>query len=237
MAGDSCPFAHGREEAYIRRLNLTSLDLLAQVSYHPAKYKTRPCNGPSLGLKYLASFTNTDMAAAGTDCRGEGACCFAHDETEMRPLRPSCNSPPHHVSIDLCNFLDQARRPRTVLVLHAGIARRPERVCRSYWRCLVSPTCRSSIRGSGPGVPVPESRPARARSAQASWPCSQACGLGWAGRQGLSRCVQASSLHQYTEDRWNLQPESQILCLLSALRSAHALATMTLPQCPVHGLI
>eukprot|EP00439_Symbiodinium_sp_Y106_P075363 s1385_g14.t3 len=52
MAGDACTFAHGREE----------------VSYHPAKYKTRPCNG--------------------TDCRGEGACCFAHDETEMRQSAP-----------------------------------------------------------------------------------------------------------------------------------------------------
>mmetsp|Transcript_43289 Transcript_43289/g.101047 ORF Transcript_43289/g.101047 Transcript_43289/m.101047 type:complete len:529 (+) Transcript_43289:91-1677(+) len=48
MAGDACPWAHGREE----------------VSYHPAKYKTRACNG--------------------TDCRGEGACCFAHDDREMR---------------------------------------------------------------------------------------------------------------------------------------------------------
>mmetsp|Transcript_23995 Transcript_23995/g.56836 ORF Transcript_23995/g.56836 Transcript_23995/m.56836 type:complete len:173 (-) Transcript_23995:146-664(-) len=44
LAGDACSLAHGREE----------------VSYHPAKYKTRPCNG--------------------TDCRGEGACCFAHSQ-------------------------------------------------------------------------------------------------------------------------------------------------------------
>lgn len=47
LAGDSCPLAHGREE----------------VSFHPAKYKTRPCNG--------------------TDCRGEGACCFAHSDNEL----------------------------------------------------------------------------------------------------------------------------------------------------------
>jgi len=48
MAADSCCYAHGRDE----------------VSYHPAKYKTRMCNG--------------------TDCRGEGVCCFAHGEFELR---------------------------------------------------------------------------------------------------------------------------------------------------------
>ncbi|CAL1147661.1 unnamed protein product [Cladocopium goreaui] len=53
LAGDSCPLAHGREE----------------VSFHPAKYKTRPCNG--------------------TDCRGEGACCFAHSDNELRQHAPA----------------------------------------------------------------------------------------------------------------------------------------------------
>lgn len=52
LAGDSCPLAHGREE----------------VSFHPAKYKTRACNG--------------------TDCRGEGACCFAHSNDELRQHAP-----------------------------------------------------------------------------------------------------------------------------------------------------
>eukprot|EP00931_Biecheleriopsis_adriatica_P032442 TRINITY_DN18932_c0_g1_i1.p1 TRINITY_DN18932_c0_g1~~TRINITY_DN18932_c0_g1_i1.p1 ORF type:complete len:612 (-),score=100.73 TRINITY_DN18932_c0_g1_i1:142-1977(-) len=47
-AGSSCVFAHSREE----------------ISYHPAKYKTKRCNG--------------------TGCRGQAVCCFAHDEAEMR---------------------------------------------------------------------------------------------------------------------------------------------------------
>eukprot|EP00448_Togula_jolla_P004262 CAMPEP_0170608400 /NCGR_PEP_ID=MMETSP0224-20130122/21564_1 /TAXON_ID=285029 /ORGANISM="Togula jolla, Strain CCCM 725" /LENGTH=592 /DNA_ID=CAMNT_0010933623 /DNA_START=18 /DNA_END=1796 /DNA_ORIENTATION=+ len=46
--GNSCIFAHNREE----------------ISYHPAKYKTRQCNGHG--------------------CRGEAICCFAHSELEMR---------------------------------------------------------------------------------------------------------------------------------------------------------
>jgi len=43
--GDTCPFAHTRDE----------------ISYHPAKYKTRRCNGRG--------------------CRGD-ICCFAHSECE-----------------------------------------------------------------------------------------------------------------------------------------------------------
>jgi len=50
--GNACLFAHGRDE----------------VSYHPAKYKTRPCNGH--------------------ECRGEGVCCFAHSEAELRHWAP-----------------------------------------------------------------------------------------------------------------------------------------------------
>eukprot|EP00440_Ansanella_granifera_P028180 gb/GFBE01030621.1/.p1 GENE.gb/GFBE01030621.1/~~gb/GFBE01030621.1/.p1 ORF type:complete len:633 (+),score=117.47 gb/GFBE01030621.1/:1-1899(+) len=46
--GKNCAFAHSREE----------------ISYHPAKYKTRRCNGKG--------------------CRGQAICCFAHDEVEMR---------------------------------------------------------------------------------------------------------------------------------------------------------
>jgi len=46
--GEACPFAHGKEE----------------VSYHPAKYKTRLCNVQ--------------------DCRGEDVCCFAHGDNELR---------------------------------------------------------------------------------------------------------------------------------------------------------
>mmetsp|Transcript_158863 Transcript_158863/g.280659 ORF Transcript_158863/g.280659 Transcript_158863/m.280659 type:complete len:639 (+) Transcript_158863:83-1999(+) len=46
--GEACIFAHGRNE----------------VSYHPAKYKTRLCNV--------------------TECRGEAVCCFAHTEDELR---------------------------------------------------------------------------------------------------------------------------------------------------------
>lgn len=42
--GDACVYAHGREE----------------LSHHPAKYKTRPCNGRG--------------------CRGVELCCFAHDD-------------------------------------------------------------------------------------------------------------------------------------------------------------
>eukprot|EP00811_Abedinium_folium_P037380 NODE_99_length_3687_cov_6.870506.p1 GENE.NODE_99_length_3687_cov_6.870506~~NODE_99_length_3687_cov_6.870506.p1 ORF type:complete len:642 (+),score=140.39 NODE_99_length_3687_cov_6.870506:142-2067(+) len=64
--GIACPFAHGQEE----------------ISYHPAKYKTRMCNGRS--------------------CRGEGICCFAHGEGELRSWAPerfsywslvACNAP------------------------------------------------------------------------------------------------------------------------------------------------
>lgn len=50
--GDSCVFAHSREE----------------ISYHPAKYKTRRCNGRG--------------------CRGEAICCFAHGESELRVWAP-----------------------------------------------------------------------------------------------------------------------------------------------------
>lgn len=49
---DSCVFAHSHEE----------------ISYHPAKYKTRRCNGRG--------------------CRGEAICCFAHSEAELRVLAP-----------------------------------------------------------------------------------------------------------------------------------------------------
>lgn len=57
--GDSCIFAHNPEE----------------ISYHPAKYKTRLCNGRG--------------------CRGLAICCFAHGEDEMRKWavdRYSCSS-------------------------------------------------------------------------------------------------------------------------------------------------
>jgi hypothetical protein len=50
--GPGCVFAHGRDE----------------VSYHPAKYKTRMCNGH--------------------ECRGEAICCFAHDKEELRAAGP-----------------------------------------------------------------------------------------------------------------------------------------------------
>eukprot|EP00419_Tripos_fusus_P038048 CAMPEP_0172770864 /NCGR_PEP_ID=MMETSP1074-20121228/189517_1 /TAXON_ID=2916 /ORGANISM="Ceratium fusus, Strain PA161109" /LENGTH=72 /DNA_ID=CAMNT_0013606701 /DNA_START=246 /DNA_END=460 /DNA_ORIENTATION=- len=50
--GDACVFAHSREE----------------ISYHPAKYKTRRCNGRG--------------------CRGEAICCFAHSEAELRVWAP-----------------------------------------------------------------------------------------------------------------------------------------------------
>lgn len=46
--GDQCLFAHTREE----------------ISYHAAKYKTKPCND--------------------RDCRGQEVCCFAHGEGELR---------------------------------------------------------------------------------------------------------------------------------------------------------
>jgi len=52
--GDACLFAHGFEE----------------VSFHPAKYKTKLCNG--------------------RDCRGEGICCFAHGESELRHWASEC---------------------------------------------------------------------------------------------------------------------------------------------------
>merc|ERR1719383_541644 len=52
-AGGMCRFAHGMYE----------------VSYHPAKYKTRLCNGH--------------------ECRGEGICCFAHSEAEHRIHAPA----------------------------------------------------------------------------------------------------------------------------------------------------
>jgi hypothetical protein len=51
-SGDECIFAHNREE----------------ISYHPAKYKTRRCNGKG--------------------CRGESICCFAHTEEEVRSWAP-----------------------------------------------------------------------------------------------------------------------------------------------------
>lgn len=51
-SGDVCVFAHSREE----------------ISYHPAKYKTRRCNGRG--------------------CRGEAICCFAHSEAELRVWAP-----------------------------------------------------------------------------------------------------------------------------------------------------
>lgn len=50
--GSACPFAHGRDE----------------VSYHPAKYKTRLCNRH--------------------ECRGENSCCFAHSDAELRLWGP-----------------------------------------------------------------------------------------------------------------------------------------------------
>jgi len=50
--GEACVFAHSREE----------------ISYHPAKYKTRRCNGRG--------------------CRGEAICCFAHGEAELRVWAP-----------------------------------------------------------------------------------------------------------------------------------------------------
>jgi hypothetical protein len=48
-SGDECVFAHSKEE----------------ISYHPAKYKTRRCNI--------------------RNCRGESICCFAHNEKDLRP--------------------------------------------------------------------------------------------------------------------------------------------------------
>eukprot|EP00928_Gymnodinium_smaydae_P070594 TRINITY_DN54401_c0_g1_i1.p1 TRINITY_DN54401_c0_g1~~TRINITY_DN54401_c0_g1_i1.p1 ORF type:complete len:625 (-),score=122.05 TRINITY_DN54401_c0_g1_i1:127-2001(-) len=54
--GKSCPFAHNREE----------------VSYHPAKYKTKICNGHG--------------------CRGEATCCFAHTDDELRTWAPETYS-------------------------------------------------------------------------------------------------------------------------------------------------
>eukprot|EP00929_Paragymnodinium_shiwhaense_P032980 TRINITY_DN18200_c0_g1_i2.p1 TRINITY_DN18200_c0_g1~~TRINITY_DN18200_c0_g1_i2.p1 ORF type:complete len:270 (+),score=17.42 TRINITY_DN18200_c0_g1_i2:319-1128(+) len=48
----TCIYAHSREE----------------ISYHPAKYKTRLCNGRG--------------------CRGEAICCFAHNEGELRTWAP-----------------------------------------------------------------------------------------------------------------------------------------------------
>mmetsp|Transcript_58845 Transcript_58845/g.97724 ORF Transcript_58845/g.97724 Transcript_58845/m.97724 type:complete len:657 (-) Transcript_58845:207-2177(-) len=51
-SGNGCMFAHSREE----------------ISYHPAKYKTRRCNGRG--------------------CRGEAICCFAHTESELRIWAP-----------------------------------------------------------------------------------------------------------------------------------------------------
>jgi len=51
-SGDDCVFAHSREE----------------ISYHPAKYKTRKCNGRG--------------------CRGENICCFAHSDAELRGWAP-----------------------------------------------------------------------------------------------------------------------------------------------------
>lgn len=49
--GDGCQFAHSKDE----------------ISYHPAKYKTRACNG--------------------RDCR-KAICCFAHDDRELRVMAP-----------------------------------------------------------------------------------------------------------------------------------------------------
>jgi len=51
--GDDCIFAHNQEE----------------ISYHAAKYKTKPCNGTA-------------------SCRGEATCCFAHGPAELRPWAP-----------------------------------------------------------------------------------------------------------------------------------------------------
>lgn len=48
IRGNTCPFAHTKDEE----------------SYHPAKYKTRLCNG--------------------LNCRGVDSCCFAHGEEELR---------------------------------------------------------------------------------------------------------------------------------------------------------
>lgn len=50
--GVNCTLAHSREE----------------ISYHPAKYKTRRCNGRG--------------------CRGESICCFAHTDQELRLWAP-----------------------------------------------------------------------------------------------------------------------------------------------------
>ncbi|CAK8992036.1 unnamed protein product [Durusdinium trenchii] len=54
--GDDCVFAHSRDE----------------ISYHPAKYKTRRCNGKG--------------------CRGQEICCFAHEEDELRAWAPETYS-------------------------------------------------------------------------------------------------------------------------------------------------
>ncbi|CAJ1404492.1 unnamed protein product [Effrenium voratum] len=54
--GEDCVFAHTRDE----------------ISYHPAKYKTRRCNGRG--------------------CRGQEICCFAHEEDELRTWAPESYS-------------------------------------------------------------------------------------------------------------------------------------------------
>lgn len=54
--GDDCVFAHSRDE----------------ISYHPAKFKTRRCNGKG--------------------CRGQEICCFAHEEEELRSWAPETYS-------------------------------------------------------------------------------------------------------------------------------------------------
>lgn len=104
-AGELCPFTHGRDE----------------LSYHPAKYKTRACNGH--------------------DCRGEGVCCFAHGDGELRTFAPERYSFQSFVSPKAGSplFADTSRRSATTpapisspFVMSSGQAGPKSRFCATY---------------------------------------------------------------------------------------------------------
>jgi len=87
--GDECPLAHSKDE----------------ISYHPAKYKTRMCNGK--------------------DCRSN-ICCFAHYPRELRSAAPGLYSQASHVAAAGRPHSDAATAVQTILASTQTSGRPPD---------------------------------------------------------------------------------------------------------------